>query len=61
MTFDNIVSDLDHRGLNMIDFALYTPEKGIMEHRFRPSSNCSNNYSISKAFLMTAVGILQDE
>lgn len=60
MTFENIVSDLDKLGLNMIDFALFTPETGLRSHRFQPSSNCSNSYSIAKVFVMTALGMLWD-
>lgn len=61
MTFEKLVRDIDGLGLNMIDFALFTPETGIRSHRFKPSSNCSNSYSVAKVFVMTALGMLWDE
>lgn len=61
MTFEQLVHDVDGLGLNMIDFALYTPQAGIRSHRFQPSSNCSNSYSLAKVFVMTALGMLWDE
>lgn len=60
MTFEQIIDQLDRLGLNLYDFALYT-DHGIREHRFGFSDNCHNSYSVAKAFLMTAVGMLADE
>lgn len=61
MTFSDVVHDIDSLDLNMIDFAVYTPDKGLFSHRFKPSSNCSNSYSVAKAFVVTAIGMLWDE
>ena len=59
MDFETIVSDIESLGLNLYDFALYTPQ-GIRAHRFQPCSNCCNSYSVAKAFIMTGLGLLCD-
>jgi len=61
MDFKKITDDLSQLGLNMIDFALYEHGEKIKALRFKPASNCSNSYSIAKAFVMTAIGMLWDE
>lgn len=58
--FQSIITDVQGLGLNLYDFAIQT-DKGIQMHFFQPSNNCNNSYSIGKAFLMTAVGMLYDE
>ena len=60
MDFKNMIRDIESLGLNLYDFALYTPE-GIVSHRFQPCSNCHNSYSVAKVFIMTALGLLYDE
>lgn len=60
MNFDSIVRDISSFGLNLYDFALYTPQ-GIRVHRFQPCNNCANSYSIAKVFIVTALGMLCDE
>lgn len=60
MDFQNIVDSVGALGLNLYDFAIYTSE-GVFAHRFRPGSNCNNSYSVAKAYVMTAVGMLWDE
>ncbi|MBR5289067.1 MAG: beta-lactamase family protein [Clostridia bacterium] len=60
MDFRKIIADLSAMGLNLYDFALYTPD-GIASHRFIPCSNCHNSYSVAKVFIMTALGMLYDD
>lgn len=60
MDFDRLTEDLAALNLNLYDFALYTPQ-GIFSHRFQPSSNCHNCYSVAKVFIITALGMLFDE
>lgn len=61
MDFERIIQEIDRLGINLYDFALYTPEDGIKAHHFQPCSNCHNSYSVAKAFIMTALGMLRDE
>ncbi len=60
MDFDRIVRSISSLGLNLYDFALYTPE-GVRTHRFQPCNNCANSYSVAKVFIVSALGILADE
>ncbi|MBQ8536593.1 MAG: beta-lactamase family protein [Clostridia bacterium] len=60
MSFDAIVHRLSELDANLYDFALWTPG-GIRSHRFQPCSRCLNSYSVAKAFIMTAVGLLYDD
>lgn len=60
MNFDTLVSKIASLGLNLYDFALYTPD-GIRTHRFQPCNNCANSYSVAKLFVVTALGLLWDE
>lgn len=47
-------------GLNLYDVALW--RKGeAWQQRLQPSSRCNNSYSVSKAFVVTAIGMLWDE
>lgn len=46
--------------LNLYDFAVWSPE-GVIYDRLQPSSNCANGYSVAKAFVMTAIGMLFDD
>lgn len=47
-------------GLNLYDAAVITDE-GQTHHRFQPASNCHNGYSVTKAFVVTAIGLLFDD
>lgn len=58
MNFETIVRELSNLGLNLYDFAMWTPEKGVQSHRFQPSNRCNNSYSVAKTFTMTAIGLL---
>ena len=44
----------------LYDFALITPEWRFAK-RLRPCGHCHNGYSVAKAFVMTAVGLLCDD
>lgn len=51
--------------ISKLDFNLYTVavmnDDGIFHHRFQPCSLCHNGYSVTKAFVVTAVGLLYDD
>ena len=51
---------LEALGLNLFDAAVITDE-GLQMHRFQPCCNCHNGYSVTKAFVVTAVGLLYDD
>ncbi|MBQ8536591.1 MAG: beta-lactamase family protein, partial [Clostridia bacterium] len=61
MSFEQIVRDLERLNVNLYRFAFYTPENGVRVHEFRPCSRCCNSYSVAKAFLVSAIGLLQDD
>ncbi|MBQ9951752.1 MAG: beta-lactamase family protein [Clostridia bacterium] len=61
MNFDRIVQKMSGLDANFYDFALYTPENGIQSHRFQLCNRCNNSYSVTKAFTMTAIGLLWDD
>lgn len=44
----------------LYDFALITSE-GALAKKLRPCGNCHNGYSVTKAFIMTAIGLLCDD
>ena len=60
MNTEHLIQDIASLGLNLYDFALYTPE-GMFTHRFQPCNNCANSYSVAKLFVVTALGMLWDE
>lgn len=60
MDFDKVVRDINGLGLNLYDFALCTDE-GIFAHKFQPCNACNDSYSVAKAFIMTAIGLLEDD
>ena len=60
MDFERIVRDVEALGLNLYDFAMYTPQ-GVYMHRFQRCSNCLASYSVAKLFVVTALGMLYDE
>ena len=45
--------------MNLYDFALMT-ESGCEELRIQPCNACNNSYSVTKAFVATAAGLLWD-
>lgn len=61
LSFDEIIQQINRQDNNLYDFALYTSEKGLQYHSFQPIEGCWNSYSIAKAFVMTAIGLLWDE
>lgn len=61
LKFERIVHTIAEPENCLYDFALYTPENGIEYHSFQPVEGCWNSYSIAKAFVMTAIGLLWDE
>ncbi|MBE5774837.1 MAG: beta-lactamase family protein [Clostridiales bacterium] len=60
MVFKNLIPLVEKIGINLYDMAFYQDGQ-IQEHRFQLCNNCNNCYSVAKAFLMTAVGMLQDD
>lgn len=60
MLLEQMMPDIQKLGINLYDMAVYQNGR-IEEHRFQPGSNCHNSYSVAKAFMMTAVGLLQDD
>jgi len=61
MNFETIVRGLSGLGVNLYDFAMWTPEGGVQSHRFQPCNRCNNSYSVAKSFTMTAIGLLWDD
>ena len=60
MDTEKIFSEAGKAGMNLFDMAIYQNGQ-IWDHRFQPCSNCHNSYSVSKAFIMTGIGMLYDE
>ena len=60
MNFESVIRAVEAMNLNLYDIALYT-EKGIQTHRFWPSNRCNDSYSVAKAFVVTAIGLLWEE
>ncbi|MBP3647410.1 MAG: serine hydrolase [Clostridia bacterium] len=57
---EQLWKDMEALGLNLYDMALITEEcEG--HHCFQPASNCHNGYSVTKAFIVTAIGLLFDD
>lgn len=52
-----IEEEIRRRGVNLYDFALMT-EDGIEEIHIQPCNACNNSYSVTKAFIATAAGML---
>lgn len=59
--FDALIERTDELGLNLYDIALYTEEDGNRLHKFQPCNNANDSYSVAKAFVATAFGMLWDE
>lgn len=60
MEFEKMCQDIGKMGLNLYDLAFYRNGR-IQQYRFQPSNRCNNSYSVSKAFLVTAIGLLHDD
>lgn len=60
MEFEKMCQDIAKMGLNLYDLAFYRNGQ-IQQYRFQPSNRCNNSYSVSKAFLVTAIGLLHDD
>ena len=61
MDFERLIRVAESTGCNLYDMALYTEEGGIQAYRFQPCANANNSYSVAKAFVVTAIGMLRDE
>lgn len=59
MNFDSMIREIKGMNLNLYDFALYTGDQ-IHTHCFQPSNRCNDSYSVAKAFVVTAIGLLWD-
>lgn len=60
MDFKAICQHIAEMGINLYDLAVYKDGQ-IVEHRFQPGSICNNGYSVTKAFIVTAIGMLHDD
>ena len=58
--FETFVKAFEALGRNVYDLALCNAE-GVKYHRFQSCNLCNDSYSVAKAFVMTAAGILCDE
>ncbi len=52
-----IEAEIRRRNMNLYDLALIT-ENGVEELNFQPCNACNNSYSVTKAFVATAAGLL---
>lgn len=50
---------IHEKGMNFYDLAVMTDE-GIESCKLQPCNHCNDSYSITKAFTMTAIGLLVD-
>ena len=57
---NKLVSFIRENNLNFYDLAVMTPE-GIESTKLQPCNSCNDSYSITKAFITTAIGLLWDE
>ena len=57
---DKLWQQIDQLGLNLYTVAVMTDD-GLFHHRFQPCSLCHNGYSVTKAFAVTAIGLLYDD
>lgn len=60
MRFENMIPDIEKMGINLYSMAFYKDGE-IQEFCFQPCNNCNNCYSVAKAFIMTGIGLLQDD
>ncbi len=61
MDFQELIHAAESCCVNLYDMALYTEKDGILSHQFQPCANANNSYSVAKAFVVTAIGMLWDE
>lgn len=54
---ERIEAEIRRRAINLYDFALITGA-GLEEISIQPCNACNNSYSVTKAFIATAAGIL---
>lgn len=59
MNPEKCLNDMAAMGLNLYDAAFYTDD-GLFARRFQPCNACNDSYSVAKAFVMTAIGLLYD-
>ena len=57
--FANLKARVSALKLNLYDLSIQT-DAGIETCRFQPCNACNNSYSVAKAFIMSAVGLLAD-
>ena len=57
---NNLFKDMESLGLNLFDAAVIT-QGGAYQYTFQPCSLCHNGYSVTKAFIVTAIGLLYDD
>ena len=60
MKKDYLLDIFDDIGLNIYDTAMIN-DNGMRAKKLQPCNNCNNSYSVTKAFTMTAIGMLQDD
>lgn len=60
MQLQDLLHDIENTGATLNEIAVYQSGE-IQTLRLRPGDNCSNSYSVSKAFVMTALGMLSDD
>ena len=60
MDFERICQDIADIAFPLYDLAIYKNGQ-IYEHRFQPCNICNNGYSVTKAFIVTAIGMLHDD
>lgn len=60
MNPERCLNDMADMGLNLYDAAFYT-DRGLFARRFQPCNACNDSYSVAKAFVMTAIGLLFDD
>lgn len=58
--FEEIISFADKLDFNIYDIAMMD-ESGVRAHYFQKCNPCNNGYSTTKAFTMTALGLLWDD
>ena len=60
MTFDVLISEIERSNIQLYSMAYYCHGQ-LKEHHFQKTGNCHDCYSIAKTFIMTAIGLLNDD
>ena len=60
LEFSRIVGAMEKLPFHVMCFSMYDGSQ-VQTHRFVPCGRCSDSYSVAKAFVMTAIGMLYDE